>query len=72
MIIMEITKDELKQMIADAVAEAVKNTQQQTKFVKGAKAAAELLGVSERTIARRAKPSKFGRQNYYNVETLLN
>lgn len=72
MIIMEITKDELKQMIADAVAEAIKSAPSQTKFVKGAKAAAELLGVSERTIARRAKAVKFGRQNYYNIETLLN
>ena len=67
---------DLRQMIEDVVEVAMQRnaTQQQPKYVKGVKGAAEFLGVSTRTIERNAPKDakvRFGSSTYYDTTKLL-
>ena len=74
-----MTADELKKMIADAVASAIASLQQpapQQKWIKGATETAKQLGISRRTVGTWAKTNKdcvkkIGRTNYYNLQKLF-
>ena len=65
------TASELIDAIADAVIDRIKSMQkQETRYVRGAKDMAKILGVSERTVQRHIKATKVGRSNLYDVECL--
>jgi hypothetical protein len=67
----KMTASELIDAIADAVIDRLNSMQkQETRYVRGAKDMAKILGVSERTIQRHIKPTKVGRSNLYDVECL--
>lgn len=67
----KMTASELIDAIADAVIARLNSMQkQETRYVRGSKDLAKILGVSERTIQRHIKPTKVGRSNLYDVECL--
>lgn len=69
--VQNMTASELIDAIADAVvAKLTTMPEKETRYVRGAKDMAKILGVSERTIQRHIKPTKVGRSNLYDIECL--